>query len=46
MKYVIEKDKYLNTWIVWEIQGNAKIDRFRGLKRECKEWTKNITIMK
>jgi hypothetical protein len=40
MKYVIEKDKYLNTWIVWEIQGNAKIDRFRGLKRDCNKWIK------
>lgn len=40
MKYVIEKDNILKCWIVWEIQGSLKIDRFRGLKRECKQWLK------
>lgn len=36
--YEIEKDKVLNTFIVWEVHHNYKIDRFRGLKKECKEW--------
>lgn len=41
MKYEIEKDKYLNTYIVWEVHTNYKIDRFRGLKKECTKWIKN-----
>ena len=37
--YVIEKDKILNCWIIWEVHRNYKIDRFWGkTKRECKEW--------
>ena len=38
MKYVIEKDKILNCYIVWEVHKNYMIDRFRGLKKECKTW--------
>ena len=38
MNYEIEKDNILNCFIVWEIHRNYKIDRFRGLKRECKQW--------
>lgn len=43
MKYEIEKDKILNCYIVWEIQNNIKIDRFRGKKRECQTWIKKTT---
>ena len=38
MKYIIEKDNILKCFIVWEVHQNYKIDRFRGLKRECKKW--------
>lgn len=38
MNYEIEKDTILNCFIVWEIHRNYRIDRFRGLKRECKAW--------
>lgn len=38
MKYVIEKDEYLNTYIVWEIHRNYKVDRFKGFKYQCEEW--------
>lgn len=38
MKYEIEKDVVLNTYIVWEVHKNYRVDRFRGLKRECKKW--------
>lgn len=38
-KYEIEKDIYLNCWIVWESHRNYKIDRFHATtKRECKKW--------
>lgn len=38
-KYEIEKDKYLNCWIVWESHTNYKIDRLHSnTKKECKEW--------
>lgn len=40
--YEIEKDKYLNCWIVWEVHTNYKIDKFQGkTKKECKEWLEN-----
>lgn len=43
MKYEIEKDAILKCFIVWEVHPNYRIDRFRGLKRECKQWiAKNI----
>lgn len=39
MKFNIEKDKYLNAWIVWEVHKNYSIDRYHGrTKRECKKW--------
>ena len=41
MNYTIEKDEILKCFIVWEVHLNYKIDRFRGLKRECKQWIKN-----
>ena len=43
MKYVIEKDKVLKCFIVWEIHKNVKIDRFRGKKRECEAWLATIS---
>ena len=42
MKYEIEKDKVLNTYIVWEVHTNYKIDRFRGYKYQCKSWVKKM----
>lgn len=43
MKYNIEKDKYLNKWIVWEVYENYSIDRLHAkTKKECKEWLKTI----
>ena len=38
MEYRPEKDKILNCYIVWEVHRNYRIDRFRGLKRECIAW--------
>ena len=38
MNYKIEKDNVLNCFIVWEIHQKYKIDRYRGLKRECRAW--------
>ena len=41
MTLEIEKDKYINRWIVWECHKNYKIDRFHGkTKKECKEFIK------
>lgn len=43
MKLEIEKDKYLNCWIVWECHRNYKIDRFHGkTKEECEKQLKKI----
>ena len=45
MKYLIEKEPYFEgreKYIVWEVHTNYKIDRFRGLKKECKKWLTNI----
>ena len=41
MKYEIEKDKILKCFIVWEVHRNYKVEVFRGLKRECKQWILN-----
>lgn len=38
MNYKIEKCKELNCFIVWEVYRNYKVDRFHGLKRECRQW--------
>ena len=40
-KYIIEKDKLYNKFVVWQLFGKIKIERLRGLKKECKEWIKN-----
>jgi hypothetical protein len=46
MKMIIEKDKILNCYIVWEVHLNYKIDRFRSkLKRECNEFIKKLNIV-
>jgi hypothetical protein len=35
----IEKDKYINCWIVWEVHPNYMIDRYHAkTKKECKRW--------
>ena len=44
--FEIEKEPYFEgrkCYVVWEIHTNYKIDRFRGLKKECKQWVMNIT---
>ena len=38
MKYIIEKDRVLSKYIVWEKHRNYMIERFRGFKYECKRW--------
>ena len=46
---IIEKDKVLKCWIVWEIHHNYKIDRHHAkTKRECKTWlsSKNMEYKK
>lgn len=41
MKFIIEKDIYVNKWIVWEVRRNVKIDRYWGhTKKECQQWLK------
>ena len=44
MKYSIEKDIYLNCWIVWErISKNAQNDIYHGkTKKECKKWLSTL----
>lgn len=38
-KYEIEKDKYLECWIVWEIHPNYKVDVHQDKTKEaCKKW--------
>ena len=38
-RYKIEKDKFLNCYIVWEVHRNYLVDVFRSkLKRDCKMW--------
>lgn len=47
MKYEIEKDPYLNKYIVWEVHQNYKVQVFcHKLKKECTKWLKNIDISK
>lgn len=36
----IEYDEYYKCWVVWEVQGNGFIERFRGLKKDCKNFIK------
>ena len=38
LRYEIVKDEYLNTYIVWEIHRNYRVDRFKGYKYQCEEW--------
>lgn len=41
MKYEIEKDPYLNKYVVWEIHTNYKVEVYRNrLKRMCIDWVK------
>lgn len=41
MKYQIEKDPYLNKYVVWEVHTNYKVEVYRNrLKRLCAEWVK------
>lgn len=38
MKYLISKEKELNTYIVWEKHRNYMVEVYRGFKYECKKW--------
>jgi len=43
--YQIEKDVYLNCYIVWEVHNNYKVDVKHGkTKKECKQWLKSLMI--
>ena len=36
---IIEKDIYLNKWVVWLIKKNLQIMVYQGTsKKECKRW--------
>ena len=38
-KYEIEKDPYLNKFVVWEVHNNYKEEVYRHrLKWKCKDW--------
>lgn len=39
----IEYDDYYKCWVVWETQGNVYFERFRGLKKDCKNFIKKNT---
>ena len=39
--YIIEKDDMYGKYVVWEVLGSLKVECFKGLKKECKEWIKN-----
>jgi len=40
-RYEIEKDPYLNKYVVWEVHTNYKVEVYRNrLKRLCTEWVK------
>lgn len=40
---VIEKDKYLNCWVVWEIHRNYKVARFHAnSETKCKTFIKKL----
>lgn len=38
VKYEIEKDIILNKYIVWEVHRNYMVEKFRGNKKQCKEY--------
>lgn len=41
MMYEIEKDPYLNKYVVWEAHTNYKVEVYRNrLKRMCIDWVK------
>lgn len=41
MTLEIEKDKYLNCWIVWECHQNYRVDIFHAkTKKECVEYVR------
>lgn len=43
MKFRIEKDDYVNCYIVWEIHTNYAIDIFHGKTiKACKEFIKEL----
>lgn len=39
----IEYDEYYKCWVVWEVQGSGMFERFRGLKKDCKQFAKKYT---
>lgn len=43
MKYRIEKDSYLDCYIVWEIHLNYAIDLYHGkTEKECREFIEKV----
>ena len=40
MNRIIEKDKYLNKYVVWEIHRNYMINLYSGYKYQCESWLK------
>lgn len=38
--YKIEKDLYVDKWIVWEVHKNYKINKFQGTEKQCYQWIK------
>lgn len=41
-KYIIEKDKYLNKYILWEKHRNYSVMIYSGYKYECESYKKWI----
>lgn len=39
---IISKDKYLNTYIVFELHRNYMVERYRGYKYQCQEYIKKV----
>lgn len=42
-RFKVEKDEYLNVWIVWELINNHTYNQVYSsmLKRECMEYVRN-----
>lgn len=41
MSMLIEKDKYLDRWVVWLIEGSLYTQVYDAkYKKDCKEWVK------
>lgn len=40
--YIIEKDKYLNKYVLWERHGRLLIDVCHGYKYQCEKMKKKL----